>query len=211
MRAMLHQALSEKRRVMLFRSARRVSGLLYREEFERLAACRTNFSYLPQLSRPDVRWIGASGPLTLPQLLKQVRAVSPPDQSDYYLCAGAAMMESLRTGLVVAGVLPAQIHREMFGVAAGAGLAGLTIRVNQQGAQQCVEARGEPTLLATLEANRVDVPSECRAGSCGLYEVRLEHGDVEWLVEPDYRAAPAHILPCVYSARDSLTIHLPLA
>jgi len=208
MRAMLHMALSEKRRVMLFHAVRRVEGLLYREEFERLAARHANFSYLPQLSRPDIRWPGASGRLALPQLLEQVQAVLPPDQADYYLCAGAAMMETLSAGLVAAGISPARIHREAFCVAAGAGLAGLTIAVDQQDGMRCVETRGEPTLLASLEANGIDVPSECRTGSCGLCEVHLEHGDVEWLVEPEYRTRAGRVLPCVCVPKGALSIRL---
>lgn len=205
MRAMLHAALAAGRPVTLFHLARDAASLLYAEEFAALAARQGEFTYWPQLSRPADGWPGARGRIDAAQIIEVLGG----RVGQFYLCAGNAVMDALQAGLLAHGVEPAAIHREAFGVAAGAGSSGLRLAVTQGGREQVFATAGEPTLLAALEANAVELPSECRAGSCGQCAVRLAEGEVDWLVQPEHTLAAGEILPCVCAARGDLRLAVP--
>lgn len=203
MRAMVHAALARpdsSRRIVLLHAARHAEALLYRAEFDRLAELHPRFSYLPLVSRPTAAWRGERGRLDARRMLD---AVSRPGSAQFYLCAGTALLESLHTGLLAAGITPAQIHWEAFGMAAAAGGYGQAITL---GDGRRIETAGEPSLLATLEAHDCAPPSECRAGSCGQCRLRLEAGEVRWMLAPACRLDDGDILPCVCQPAGDLRI-----
>jgi ferredoxin-NADP reductase len=203
MRAMLHEAIGSGRSIVLFHAARQAEVLLYREEFEALTTRYGNFRYRPILSRPGHDWSGATGRLDAARLCADL---DDPKQADFYLCAGNDMMASLRHGLMEDGIDSGRIHWEAFGIGSADGIAGIDLVVSQGDRQTVLRSAGEPSLLATLEANGVDLPSECRAGSCGQCQVRLEDGDVTWLIAPEFSPAPDCVLPCVCAPRSPLSI-----
>lgn len=205
MRAMLHVALAGGGRIVLFHAARTADRLLYRAEFEALARQYVRFDYRAILSRPDPAWAGAVGHLDAPRILADLphRALA-----DFYLCASNAMMDALQEDLEAAGIAAGSIHREAFGATAGAGIAGLKLTLKQSGTERSVQTAGEPSLLATLEANGIALPSECRAGSCGQCVATLKSGDVKWLAEPESALAPGNILPCICSAQSDLELSI---
>lgn len=205
MRAMLHAALAAGRPVTLFQLARERAGLLYAEEFAALAGRHPHFTYWPQLSRPAADWGGARGRIDAVQIIHVLGGTA----GRFYLCAGNAVMDALQAGLIGQGVAPAAIHREAFGAAGVAGQSGLRLAVEQGGRQQVFATAGEPTLLAALEANAVELPAECRAGSCGRCAVRLAEGEVDWLVHPEHAVGAGEILPCVCAARSDLRLAVP--
>lgn len=203
MRAMLHEALGSGRQIVLFHAARTADLLLYRAEFEALAQQHAQFDYQAILSRPDSAWTGPTGHLDAACILGQL---TDAPQTDYYLCASNKMMESLSLGLKQQGIATDRIHSEVFGASAGTGMTGLKLTVEQCGATKAIKTAGEPTLLATLEANGIELPSECRAGSCGQCLVTVNDGDVEWLAKPEFSVAAGQILPCVCSAKNNLAL-----
>lgn len=203
MRAMLHEALPSGRPVVLFHAARQAELLLYREEFVALANQHADFRYHPILSRPAPDWPGATGRLDAARLCAELANLK---QADFYLCASNGMMDSLRQGLAACGIDRGHIHWETFGIAPADATSGLDVAVSQGDRQTVLRSAGEPSLLATLEANGVDLPSECRAGSCGQCQVRLEAGEVSWLIEPEFSPAPNCVLPCVCTPRSPLSI-----
>ena len=214
LRAMLHQALAAARPVLLFYTARQVESLLYHDEFMELAAQQRSFRYFPRLTQARDEWNGARGRLSIRDVLSEVNrwAVDgPPCRIDFYMCAGERMMADLHHGLRNAGVGEACIHREAFGVSADASRSGLSVTVKGVPDHQSVryETRGEPTLLACLESNGLAVASECRAGTCGLCEVVLESGDVDWLLRPERVIESGRVLTCICAARSDVVIRLP--
>ena len=214
LRAMVHQALGAGRPVLLFYTARRVESLLYHDEFTELAGQQRSFRYFPRLTQARDEWSGARGRLSIREVLSELNrwAVDgPPCRIDFYLCAGERMMAALHHGLRNAGVGEACIHREAFGVSADASRSGLSVTVKGVPDHQSVryETRGEPTLLACLESNGLAVASECRAGTCGLCEVVLESGDVDWLLRPERSIESGRVLTCVCAARNDVVIRLP--
>lgn len=205
MRAMLHEALASERPIVLFHAARTAELLLYRAEFEALARQHAQFDYQAILSRPDLSWSGPAGHLDALRILANLADAT---QADFYLCAGNQMMDSLRQILVTQGIAPAHIHSEAFGSGAGAGLAGLTLTVNQHGVNKSLQTAGEPSLLATLEASGIELPSECRAGSCGQCVATLDDGEIEWLTVPEALVGAGKILPCICRAKSNLTLSI---
>lgn len=200
MRAMLHAALSEPGRVLLFHAARHEDELLYREEFERLAARFPTFHYLPTVSRPGTDWPGARGRLDAGGIIEHLLH---PAVAQFYLCASDAVMASLTAGFEAAGILPSAIHREAFGAALGAGGSGQN--VDLPGGKRVVTA-GEPSLLHALEAAGCAPPSECRAGSCGLCRMQLLGGEVRWGLAPGCELQQGEILPCICQAVSDLRL-----
>ncbi|WP_265949480.1 FAD-binding oxidoreductase [Dechloromonas sp. A34] len=206
MRAMLHEALGSGRTIVLFHAARTAESLLFQEEFTALAAQHGQFAYRPILSRPAGEWTGDRGRLDAGRI---VAAVPLPDSADFYLCAGNAMMDSLRHGLLALGIADSRLHSEAFGAATGSGRSGLNLAIRQAGTTRTLVTAGEPTVLAALEANDLAPAAECRAGNCGQCVAHLEDGEVDWLVKPEFSVGPQQFLPCVCAARSDLNIALP--
>lgn len=206
LRAMLHEALDSARQIVLFQAARTAETLLYREEFAALAAAHGHFAYHPTLSRPAAEWTGDRGRLDARRILA---AIEQTGDADFYLCAGTTMMEALRQDLRSLGIADARIHSEAFGATAGAGASGLNLAIRRAGTTKTLVTAGEPTVLAALEANDLAPAAECRAGSCGQCIARLDDGEVDWLVKPEFAVGPQHFLPCVCAARSDLSISLP--
>ncbi|MBS1160769.1 MAG: hypothetical protein H6R15_3188 [Proteobacteria bacterium] len=205
LRAMAQAALGSGRAILLFQQARRSDGLLYHDEFATLAAKHANFHYLPRLSRPAADWAGETGRLDAQRVLAELSTAPP---AEFYLCAGNAMLGSLEHGLLAQGIAKRQIHREVFSAGTESGQIGLNLTVDRPGTSKTVISAGEPTVLATLEANAIAVSAECRAGSCGQCVATLHHGAIDWLVEPEFKVGPRQFLPCVCAARSDLGLGL---
>jgi len=199
MRAMLHAALAQARPIVLHHAARHEDELLYRAEFEQLAAQHPRFRYRPTLTQPGPDWPDARGRLDAARVLA---ACTKPTHAEFHLCAANAMMDELRAGLLALGVHAEHLHHEAFGAAAGTAPAGLEIRI---GSARCLTA-GEPTLLATLEEAGLAPEAECRAGTCGLCRTRLVEGKVGWLLDTELALADDEILPCICAAQTALRL-----
>lgn len=203
MRAMLHQALAQHRNTILFQAARTVDQLLYRDECEQLQNNHPSFRYVPIVSRPGPPpWPHLTGRLTAATVLQHTACGTA---AEFCLCAADAMMTELRNDLLAAGVNEGQIHWEAFGVSAVNGKAGLDIAMTRHGLTYQFKTEGAPTLLAELESKSINLPSECRAGSCGQCLLNLDAGEVDWLTEPEFTVPHGKILPCVCTPRTALT------
>ncbi len=91
--------------------ARTPADILFRDECQRFAADLPSFHYAVTLSRPDKAWPHACGRLDATFVLAEI-----PDAVErrWFLCGPNEFMESLRAGLIDAGVDPAKIHTEQF-------------------------------------------------------------------------------------------------
>lgn len=199
MRAMLHALLAQDRRIVLHHAARHEAELLYRAEFEQLAATQPRFRYLPTLTRPGEVWNGASGRLDAARVRE---ACADPEHAEFYLCAANGMMDELRAGLRGLGIHDERIHHEAFGASGDGASSGLQIRIGQG---RCATG-GEPTLLATLEEAGLAPESECRTGTCGLCRTRLVAGEVKWLLDTELALRRDEILPCICIAASDLQL-----
>ncbi len=113
-RSMLHHLLEATRsappQAWLLFGVRAEKGILYRDEFERLAAEHPNFHFVPTLSRPGEGWHGATGYVQehLERLLGSRTGL------DAYLCGLKAMVDEVRALLERAGFDPASILYEKY-------------------------------------------------------------------------------------------------
>lgn len=200
-RAMLHAALGEKRRIFLFHAAKTAEALLYCEEFLALAARHAELEYIRCLSQQELDHGAGQCRLSAQRILA---VVEPKQEADYYLCANPALVDELRNSLIAGGIPEHRIHHEVFAAPTKTGSEGHAITVKINGLSHQLLSAGEPTVLACLEANAIALPTECRAGSCGKCAVQLDAGQVDWLVKAEFPTAPNHILPCICAARSAL-------
>jgi ferredoxin-NADP reductase len=161
--------------VSLHFSARSREQLYFDADFRAFAAAHSWFRYRPRLTGPDEAWDGASGRLDAAALLVDL---PDPAQSAVFLCANQAMEDAVVAGLEAAGFPPAAVHRESFGIEAGANDIQATITC---GGRSFAYA-GAPTLLHALLDQGFDIPAECRAGECGACRVTISQGRVRNLL-----------------------------
>lgn len=114
-RSMIHQLYQHPgvnpSRVSLIFGTRQSSGLLYRDEFEKLAQEHPAFQYIPVLSR-DPEWTGAQG------YVHQVytdRFSGYASDSLFYLCGWRNMIDEAKARLLELGVPHHQIIEEIYG------------------------------------------------------------------------------------------------
>lgn len=112
MRGLLRQALAEgpdARKALLF-GVRHEHSLLYREEFEALAAAHSRFEFLPTVTRPTDTWTGRTG--RVQQHLDELLAGRT--DLDVYVCGLKEMVNSVRDLLKERGFDRRQIIVEKY-------------------------------------------------------------------------------------------------
>lgn len=140
--------------------------------------------FLPAQIASDASWPGPSGQIT-PALL----AAFCPDlaQRDLYCCGPAGFMTEIRRLYLEAGGSPTHYHEEAFALA-DPGLPAPAdpharadpqhlVSLRQSGQQTLAAASA--TLLHTLRAAGLNLPSACEMGLCGTCKVKVLAGEVE--------------------------------
>lgn len=116
-RAMLQQRLAtESVNFHLIFGCRTAEDILYREEFEAMAARHPNFTYSVAVSREDVPATG--GILTTRGYVHPVyETVYTKTRKDirFYLCGWAVMVDEAKERLLALGYEPSQIIEELYG------------------------------------------------------------------------------------------------
>jgi ferredoxin-NADP reductase len=106
---------STRPHVSLLFGVRYETGLLYREEFERLASEYDNFRFLPTITRPNESWRGLTG--RVQQHLDHALALRTPDEIftvDVYICGLKEMVDDIRKELKKRGFDRKQIIYEKY-------------------------------------------------------------------------------------------------
>ncbi|HUY88181.1 MAG TPA: Rieske 2Fe-2S domain-containing protein [Pirellulales bacterium] len=91
--------------------ARTAADIVFHQECSRLAAASPWLSYHASLSQPEVNWRGACGRLSVDRLQALAGDLAP---RQCFLCGPNDFMDSLREGLLLAGVAAERIHAEQF-------------------------------------------------------------------------------------------------
>jgi CDP-4-dehydro-6-deoxyglucose reductase, E3 len=99
-----------KRNIFLVYGNRFVEDIIYRKEWEALAAAHSNFKFLFTLSRPDDSWKGTKG------YVQDVLAPFVPGLpgKDVYICGLARMIEGVRARCEQEGIPKEQVHFERY-------------------------------------------------------------------------------------------------
>lgn len=111
-RSMLHAWLSQDdpKQLTLIFGVRYEASLMYRPEFEELAARHPNFRFWPTLSRPEPSWTGRTGHVQ-PHLIE---AIGERRDLDVYLCGLKLMVDDVRAKLKGIGFDRKQIIYEKY-------------------------------------------------------------------------------------------------
>lgn len=96
--------------ITLLMGARHEAGLLYRQEFEELAAGRPGFLYLPTLTRPGSGWTGRAGRVQA----HLGEALAGRTEVDVYICGLKAMVDDVRAILREKGFEKQQVVFEKY-------------------------------------------------------------------------------------------------
>jgi ferredoxin-NADP reductase len=179
----------------------------FRERLQKLAQDNPNIRLLVSYSAPraeDVlhRDYHHRGRVTI----ERVREALPSSNFRFYVCGPSGMMETLVPALWKWGVPDSHVHFEAFGPASVQRL-----RVTGDGRESAAPcdvqfAKSErisrwdgsfATLLEFGEAAGVDMPSGCRAGSCGECLTAVQGGAVLPIKQPGIAVPAGHCLTCI--------------
>lgn len=115
-RSMLHDHLADlSNPVTLLFGVRYEHGLLYRAEFEELAAKHSHFRFLPAITRPTPTWTGRTG--RVQEHLDEALGVQTDaawTNTDVYICGLKAMVDEVRAELKRRGFDRRQIIYEKY-------------------------------------------------------------------------------------------------
>ena len=109
---MIHDLLEKKtaRTLYLVFGNRFDDDIIYREEWEEMAAENKNLKLLFTLSRPTPAWKGHKG-----YVQDQIASFVPkPTEKDFYICGLSPMINAVQEKLLSLGVPKEQIHYEKY-------------------------------------------------------------------------------------------------
>lgn len=192
-------------------SARTPADIIFRRETAALAESGLSLRALTVCETDSVaeRWEGPRG-----RLGRDLLRWAVPDAADreVFLCGPAGYMDATRQLLLDLGVVPERIHQESFTVAepvapAPASGTARTVQLRRSGRTvSCDEAH---TVLETLEAAGVRLPSSCRQGMCGTCKLTLVEGRVDMAHQGGIRPREIQrggFLPCCSRPETDLVI-----
>lgn len=146
-------------------------------------------------------------------LLKQVL---PSSNYDFYICGPGPLMESLTTGLAEWGVPEKNIRFETFGPSSVKKVAHLPAAAQTPGQTFSIEFRksgkkipwgaGCTNILQLAMDNDINIPSGCRAGSCGTCQVAVFSGDVAYVAPSDFTTDSGTKLTCIGAPKGDLVL-----
>ena len=132
-------------------------------------------------------------------------------ESDIYVCGSVEFSETLRDGLIEAGANPDLVFVEDFAAAAGQvggpqRVSDAVVHYDPPGLVTTWVAARERTLLELAEDNGLELPFDCRAGTCRTCESRLLAGEVDGAVTA-LSDGTSRVLLCVSFPRsDDVTL-----
>lgn len=123
-----------------------------------------------------------------------------PANAHVYCCGPKGLMDSVED---MSGHWPSgTVHFERFGVDAKAFAENQPFRVKLEKTQQTLDVPADKSILETLRAHGLRVPSSCESGTCGSCKTRLLAGEAEHrdMVLRDEEKSD-HIMVCVSRAK----------
>jgi ferredoxin-NADP reductase len=186
--------------VYLLNCCRTSRDFVFRDELEHLQRRHLNLHVVATMTRAaGTAWMGPTGRFTKELLARSVPEIAA---RRVHLCGPPPMMAAVQALLAELGVPREQVKTEVFGPARGPAAAAVSPQGGGQAraqAEQKAAAGGAGVLPATVtfarsgksaplapdgtvleaaEAVGVEIPTSCRAGTCGTCKVRLLSGTV---------------------------------
>ena len=176
-------------RVTLLYGNRTAASTMFKEELEDLKNRHlTRLVLHPVFSREVVDSPLNSGRLDADKIATLLRLAGPVDEA--FVCGPHAMNDEAEAALLAAGVAPARIHVERFGVPPSAADATLhapragdaataIITIVRDGLTREVPfTAGDESILAAAGRAGLDVPYSCRSGVCATCRAKVLEGQV---------------------------------
>ena len=144
------------------------------------------------------------------------KSLLPSSNYDYYLCGPGPMMQDVTEGLKEWGVPEKHIHYETFGPSSVKKVAavispeakaptGYAIQFKKSG--KTLNWCGDHTSILDLaEANGINIPSGCRAGSCGTCQVAVFSGEIDYIEQSDFETERGTRLTCIGAPKSDLVL-----
>ena len=176
-------------RCTLLYGNRFAASMMFKEELEDLKNSHLSRLVLqPVFSRETVDTPLNAGRLDAEKIATLLRLAGPVDEA--FLCGPHAMNDEAEAALLAAGLAPAHIHVERFGVPPSAADATLhapqvgdattaTITIVRDGVSRNVAFQpNDESILAAAARAGLDVPYSCRSGVCATCRAKLLQGRV---------------------------------
>lgn len=178
-------------RVTVLYGNRNAASTMFKEELEDLKNRHlTRLVLHPVFSREQVDSPLNMGRLDRTKLADFMRLVNPATVDEAFVCGPHAFNDEAEAALLAAGLAPAKIHVERFGVppsAADATLhapregdaASARVTVVRDGLTRDVAFQaGDDSILAAAARAGLDVPYSCKSGVCATCRAKLLQGQV---------------------------------
>jgi ferredoxin-NADP reductase len=180
---------TKNQNVFCFYSTKLKEELCFLEEFMSESK-KDGYFFLPFISR-GVNPIGFnSGRISATVISNFVKIE---DISQVYICASSVMMKELEQGLINDGLQKTRIQYELFGFQQPS--SNNSCKITCEGHNE-LTYNGEGTLLCFLEKNGYPIDSICKSGTCGCCKLKVNSGNVKYLINPDCNLCEDEILPC---------------
>ena len=131
-------------------------------------------------------------------------------ESDIYICGPTEFTATLRGELTSAGANPDLIFAEDFAAVGGTTVptrhSSARVHFSPSGLDTTWSSAEEQTLLELAEQNGLDLPFDCRAGSCGTCESTLLRGEVDGTVTVAADGSRRVLLCCSFPRSDEVVI-----
>ncbi|MBX9767572.1 MAG: iron-sulfur cluster-binding domain-containing protein [Bdellovibrionales bacterium] len=216
-----------KNEIHLLYACKSLEEFVFREELRQLRERNPNFKLLVAVDKLEGVFPGAfEGRLSKEKIEATVPRIA---ELRVHLCGPAPMMQAMREILAELKVPKEQIKEEAFGPTKPPGPktpsdkgasttpsavpeAGALKKVLFRKSGKTVEIHEDETVLELSETSGVEIPFQCRVGTCGLCKVKLLSGDVtmevqEALTEEDKQSKV--ILACQAKAQSDLEVEEP--
>lgn len=216
-----------KNEIHLLYACKSLEEFVYHEELRLLQSRNSNLKLLVAVDKLEGRFPGAyEGRLTKEKILEAV-----PNIKDFrvHICGPPKMMEAIKAILAEVEVPKDQIKEEAFGSgkppapkspAAAAAPNGSPPAANEgdlkkvtfKKAGKTVSIKDGETVLELSESSGIEIPFQCRVGTCGICKIKLISGNVtmevqDALTEEDKQEKV--ILACQAKARSDLEVEEP--
>lgn len=200
--------IEKESKIVLIYGNKNIDSIIYRkelDEFERLYEGR--FKVIHTLTQPDNEWKGLKGRITSNFAIKILSDIKITDDTHYYICGTAGMMNEVLSALEKLNIDPHRIHTEYFSViilqnAFDEDIETKTRKVTiiQDGKEHVITVEPNDSILSSALEQGLDIPNSCNIGQCSSCKAKLVSGKIN-LVEQtaltDEEISQGYCLTCV--------------
>lgn len=208
---------NSQREIWFFHGIRNRAEHVMKEHLEAIARDNPNVHLQVCASQPDADYeLGRDYHFKGRISVDLFKRLLPSSNFNYYLCGPGPLMQDVTEGLKEWGVPEKHIHYETFGPSSVKKVAAVIapeakvptdFAVQFKKSGKTVNWCGDHTSILDLaEANGINIPSGCRAGSCGTCQVAVFSGEIGYIEQSDFETNPGTRLTCIGAPKSDLVL-----